>query len=314
MEAPGLRVSDPLSTIEHQDAQFFRRLLDQLNDAIYFVDRDRCISYGNEGAAKITGFPAGEAVGRYCFVDFLCHTDRAGEKLCNSKCPLKATIEDGEYREVFVFLRHKAGHRVPVRVRVAPMVDGTKVVGAVETFSDDSDRESAKHRVQQLEELAFLDSLTGVSNRRYLEIRLQSALQEFVLSNERVGLLSIDVDEFKQINDRHGHEIGDQTRVMIARTLKGVLRADDLLGRWGGDEFVAIIQHASHETLKLVGERCRTLVRETRISHESGEFSPTISVGGVMITSDDTMTSLLKRVDQMMYLSKTAGRDRTTVQ
>jgi len=56
------------------------------------------------------------------------------------------------------------------------------------------------------------------------------------------------------------------------------------------------------------------LVRETRISHESGEFSPTISVGGVMITSDDTMTSLLKRVDQMMYLSKTAGRDRTTVQ
>src|ERR1700675_1987517 len=90
-----------------EDDRFYKRLLDRLNDGVYFVDQERRITYWNEGAAKLTGFPMEEAVGRQCYDDFLCHVDRSGGRLCTSKCPLSATITDGKSREAFVFLRHK---------------------------------------------------------------------------------------------------------------------------------------------------------------------------------------------------------------
>jgi len=300
--------------IAQQDADFFRRLLDRLNDAIYFVDTNRRITYWNRGAAKLTGFSAEEAVGRRCQDDLLCHVNRAGERLCAGKCPLSETIEDGETREEFLFFRHKDGHRVPVRVRVSPVTDETGIIGAVEIFTDDSDRESAKHRASQLEELAFLDPLTGVANRRYLEIRLKSAFEEFALTMDPFGVLVIDIDEFKAVNDQGGHGAGDQALVMVARTLKGLLRPDDVLARWGGDEFVAIVNHANSKTLTVVAERCRTLVRETRLTHPSGLIRVTVSVGGVVADSTDTPESLLQKTDRMMYLSKTKGRDWVTIQ
>lgn len=296
-----------------EDALFYKRLLDRLNDGVYFVDQDRRITYWNEGAAKLTGFVAEEAMGRYCHDDFLCHVDRAGERLCTNGCPLSATITDGESREAFVFLRHKDGHRVPVHVRVAPIFEQSRVIGAVEIFNDNSDRESAQRRAEQLQKMAFLDPLTHVANRRYLDIRLQSAIQEFVLSGDPFGLLIIDVDKFKEINDQHGHEAGDCALATVARTLKGVLRPDDVLGRWGGDEFVAIVNHANTQTLNLVAERCRSLVSQTRIARPSGALNVTISVGGTVAQSNDTPESLLQRADSVMYGSKAQGRDRANV-
>jgi PAS domain S-box-containing protein len=170
-----------------EDALFYKHLLDRLNDGVYFVDHERHITYWNQGAAKLTGFAAEEAMGRHCHDDFLCHVDRSGERLCTNKCPLSATITDGESREAFVFLRHKAGHRVSVHVRVAPIYEHSRVIGAVEIFNDSSDRESAQRRAEHLQKLAFLDPLTRVANRRYLEIRLQSAIQELPFRSIRLA-------------------------------------------------------------------------------------------------------------------------------
>ncbi len=297
-----------------EDTLFYKRLLDRLNDGVYFVDQDRRITYWNEGAAKLTGFVAQEAVGRHCHDDFLCHVDRKGERLCTSKCPLSATIADGESREAFVFLRHKNGHRVPVHVRVAPIFERDQLIGAVEIFNDNSARESAQRRAEQLQKLAFLDPLTEVANRRYLEIRLQSLMQEFALSGDPFGLLMIDVDRFKEVNDHHGHEGGDCVLKNVARTLKGVLRPDDVLGRWGGDEFVALVNHASTKILALVADRCRSLVSETRITRSSGTLNVMISVGGAIVETNDTSESLMQRADRMLYASKAQGRDRVNVE
>jgi len=297
-----------------EDTQFYKRLLDRLNDGVYFVDHERRITYWNEGAAKLTGFAAEEAMGRYCHDDFLCHVDRSGERLCTNKCPLSTTITDGQSREAFVFLRHKDGHRVPVHVRVAPIYEHSRVIGAVEIFNDNSDRESVQCRAEHLQKLAFLDPLTQVANRRYLEIRLQSAIQEFALSVDPFGLLIIDVDKFKAINDQHGHDVGDGALTIVARTLKGILRPDDVVGRWGGDEFVAIVNHANLQTLTLVGERCRLLVSQARIARPSGALSVTLSVGGAVAQTDDTADSLLQRADRMMCASKAKGRNSTSVE
>ena len=114
-------------------------VVDNLSDGIYFVDRRRRILYWNKGAELVSGFSAEEVVGRRCGQTLLNHCDEEGVDVCGKRCPLMATMRDGERREAHVFLRHKDGHRRPVCVRAAALRDDAgKIVGAVETFHDDS--------------------------------------------------------------------------------------------------------------------------------------------------------------------------------
>ncbi len=110
-------------------------LLENLSDGIYFVDRERRIMYWNRGAERITGFSAEELLGRRCEDMILNHCDGSGTILCGEKCPLLATIRDGQQREAHLYLHHKDGHRKPVRV-CAATIHGAEgeVIGAVETF------------------------------------------------------------------------------------------------------------------------------------------------------------------------------------
>ena len=114
-------------------------LLGAMTEAVYAVDRDRRITYWNAAAEQLTGYSAAEVVGRRCQDNLLNHVDEAGNQLCKDGCPLQATVEDGQTREALVFLQHRAGHRLPVAVRAAPLRSaGETIIGAVEVFHDDS--------------------------------------------------------------------------------------------------------------------------------------------------------------------------------
>ncbi|MCP4645400.1 MAG: PAS domain S-box protein, partial [bacterium] len=97
----------------------FRNILDNLYDAVYFVDRDVGITYWNQAAERLTGFSASEVTGRKCSDAVLTHVDEQGHLLCVHGCPLQATMQDGSSREAEVFLHHKNGFRVPVAVRTS---------------------------------------------------------------------------------------------------------------------------------------------------------------------------------------------------
>jgi PAS domain S-box-containing protein len=133
--------------------EFYKQLLDNLYDGVYFVDRDRRITYWNRAAEKLTGFSADEVVGRSCFDNILNHVDACGTDLCHGRCPLSFTMEDGCSREADVFLRHKRGHRVSVSVRATPISDDQgRIVGAIEIFSDNSAKLSAQENSVRLEQ------------------------------------------------------------------------------------------------------------------------------------------------------------------
>ncbi len=302
-------------TPSQADPEFYKRLLDSLHDGVYFVDWERRITYWNEGAARITGFTARDVVGNLCFDNLLSHVDGKGRQLCAGHCPLSATMEDGHAREAQVFLRHRGGHRVPVQVRVSPLLSREgKVVGAVEIFNDDSASESIKRRAEELEQMAFLDPLTRAANRRYLEIRLQTALRESELHGDPFGVLLIDMDHFKQINDTNGHDAGDSALIGVVRTLTGALRSTDTVGRWGGDEFLAVLGHVERESLEQLAKRCCSLVAETRISRGTGVIPLSISVGGAVFQGEESMEELIARADRMLYASKTQGRGNAKVE
>jgi diguanylate cyclase (GGDEF)-like protein/PAS domain S-box-containing protein len=290
---------------------FHERLLDSLFDGVYFVDKERRIQYWNKGAEYLTGFTADEAVGRHCFDNFLMHVDDEGCALCIEGCPLAKTIIDGERRTAEIYLRHKLGHRVPVYVRIAPIVDSAGcVVGAVEVFSDLTAKKTMERRVGELEGLAFLDPLTGVSNRRYTELKVGQAIQEFEQFGRKIGVMMIDADHFKRVNDAYGHETGDEVLRAICKTLTYNLRPGDTVGRWGGEEFLVIVTDVSSATLSASAERFRMLIAQSAIPVTDGHLQITASLGATLIKQGDSGASVVKRADELMYMSKVSGRNR----
>lgn len=296
------------------DPGFYKDLLDHMSDGVYFVDKDRRILYWNEGASRLTGYEAQELLGKRCQDDVLCHVDSAGRRLCHSDCPLTASMADGGSREASVYLRHKQGRRVPVQVRVQPIrgADGS-VVGAIEIFSDDSAQNDARRRIDAMKRLAFLDHLTQLPNRRFLEMALHTALSEFEVHKDPFGVLMMDLDGFKAINDTFGHNCGDLALQEAGLTLAGALRPTDTVGRWGGDEFLAIVHNVDQEILGILTSRSVLMVAETSVFGPDGtRVSLSISAGAALAQLGATAEGLIHQADSLMYRSKANGRNRGT--
>ncbi len=303
------------SEVNEVESGFHAKLLDGLFDGVYFVNQDRKITYWNRGAENLTGYSAEEAIGRHCFDNLLEHVDANGCALCKDGCPLWQTLKDGKRRKIDVFLRHKQGHRVPICVKVAPIKNQAgEIVGAVEVFSDVTMRKQAERRVQELEQLAFKDSLTSLPNRRYTELRVKQILEEFREFNRVYGVLMVDIDRFKMVNDAYGHDIGDIVLRAVSDTLEGTLRSeDDLVGRWGGEEFLVLSSDMTPTLVDKLAERCRFLVEKSSALIGNERCSVTVSIGATVTRLGDSFASIVKRVDTLMYASKANGRNRTTV-
>lgn len=293
--------------------EFFREIIDSMYDGVYIVDPDRKIIFWNRAAKRISGFPAEKVVGSYCYDNILNHVTENGVQLCFKGCPLQATIGDGTPREAEVFLHHADGHRVPILVRAAPLKDENgNIIGGVEIFSDNSLLFSTRRRVRTLEATASLDPLTGIGNRRHMETRLQFALAEFQQHRVPFGILFVDIDYFKRVNDRYGHEIGDKVLKMAANTLHKNIRAEDAVARWGGEEFIVLLADTDLDGMQSVAEKLRVLVKESSLVYDGNPLQVTVSIGGALARYEDDTISLLRRADEHMYQSKLAGRDRVT--
>jgi len=292
----------------------YRKIVETINDGLYFVNQDRVITYWNRAAERISGFSADEVVGKSCADDILTHVDSEGNNLCQGLCPLAETILDGQAREAHVYLHHKNGQRVPVAVRVNRLLDEQgHVLGGVELFTDLSNIEANELRMQELERLALLDDLTTLANRNYIQRELEIRFQEKRRNDLRFGLLFMDIDHFKQFNDDHGHAVGDEVLKFVARTFVANARPFDLYGRWGGEEFVGILRNVAEDGLKVVAERLCALVKNSYLMHGGKKLSVTLSMGATLARAQDTPADLLQRADRLMYQSKDKGRNCVTV-
>jgi diguanylate cyclase (GGDEF)-like protein/PAS domain S-box-containing protein len=293
---------------------FFRGILDSLHDGVYFVDVNKRITYWNKGAERITGYESSEAVGISCADNLLVHIDDKGMNLCKAGCPLAQTLRDGRVRETEAYLQHKSGHRLPVFIRVSPLRDSSgNIVGAVETFSDNSSKTALLQRIDELQKESLVDALTGLANRRCIDMKLHSRIDELQRYGWPCGLLFLDIDNFKIINDTHGHNVGDRVLRMVARTLSSNLRSHDLLGRYGGEEFVAIITNINMAKLHSFADRLRLLVEKSGLDTEYGAIRVTVSIGATLVRQADTAEAAIKRADLFMYNSKIGGRNRVSI-
>jgi len=291
----------------------YLEILNNLYEGVYIVDKKRTITFWNKSAENITGFSAEEMQGRSCFNNLLNHVDEEGNSLCLGGCPLHKTILDGMDREAVVYLHHKSGHRVPVAVRTVPLVVERGIVGAIEIFSNNVGQVEIMNRIQELENLALRDHLTGLPNRRYAESFLANRISELQELDIPFSVAMLDIDFFKKVNDVYGHDVGDLVLKMVAETLSGVFRKSDCLGRWGGEEFLVILPGIANEDLMSLLVKSKMLIEKSVLRLDCGEISVTVSIGVATAHENEAGVNIIKRADEGLYMSKSAGRNCITV-
>lgn len=165
----------------------------------------------------------------------------------------------------------------------------------------------------QVRELADIDGLTGVGNHRYIYQQLSLLADSARVHGRPLAVLFMDLDHFKQLNDRHGHQAGDMVLRISAACMRAELRSQDLIGRYGGEEFLVALPDMEQVAALRVAERLRMAIAGLDMSVIASNLRQTISIGVVMYHDDETVDELIARADAAMYQAKEQGRDRVAL-
>lgn len=292
-------------TVRPHDADFLSAIIESSDDAIVGTALDGSILSWNLAAAHLYGYTAEEILGRS--ISVLTPPDREDELPT-----LLARLAAGERIEHYETVRQrKDGSVVDVSVSVSPIPDESGDVAGFSTIARDISKR--KHAERLIEHRAFHDPLTDLPNRVLLHDRIQSALARTQRSGALVAILFLDLDDFKLINDRHGHNTGDRVLRMLGSRLQGVIRSGDTLARFGGDEFVIVCTDIqSEDTAAAIAYRIkRALAAPFNVG--GTEISVSASVGITFGAHNDEADTLLGEADAAMYTAKARNRSRITI-
>jgi diguanylate cyclase (GGDEF)-like protein/PAS domain S-box-containing protein len=277
------------------------RIAEQVGEGVVVTNNDGWFQYVNpEFAAQHAG-TVDELTGAHMSSFY------TPEALATDVQPIiAAALEHGIARGEVTRMR-RDGTQFPARITLSLLRDDAgELIGRVLCVQDITAQRALE---QALREAALYDPLTGLPNRRLLRDRVEHALVMRARRRSGVAALFVDLDGFKQINDQHGHDVGDQVLVEVAGRLVTVGRGCDTVARYGGDEYVILAEElVDAEQAAAIGER--VLSRFAAAVHTlAGDINVSASIGIHLATDDDDFESLLRAADRAMYEAKRSGRD-----
>lgn len=290
------------------------KFLDELYEAAYMVDENRKIICWNKKAENISGYKKEEIIGKFCYDNILRHVSLDGKRLCHDGCPLFDSINSNKINETNVYLHHKMGYRVPVTVKTFPFYDNKdNTYKAIELFTDYKEESSLYEENKNLQRQIISDNLTGCYNRAFIDYQIDTCINEFSVFNIDFGLLFIDIDYFKKVNDSYGHDIGDLVLKAVSNTLRMNIRVEDYVGRYGGEEFVVIFRGMNKNNLYNAAEKLRMLVEGIEVETPKGKLAVTVSIGCSAYRKGLSKDELVKAADKKMYEAKESGRNKVAI-
>jgi len=293
---------------------FYETLLDNLQEAINLIDPENHVIFWNQAAEDLTGYSRAEVMGQECPKNILLDLKEEGLHLCKDTCPAKQVLEDGRVRSLEAYIQHKDGYRLPVMMRIIPVLGQDKQpIAALETYQESSPKVTLPLKLSDLERMDLLDPLTMTGNRRFLEMHLHSRWEEMKAYGLDFGILYIDIDNMSAINSTYGSVSGDKFIRMISQTLASNIRFFEVVGRWEGQEFLAVLLNVDESKLDLVGNKLRLLVEQSHLSEEDKFVKTTVSIGATAARSSDSTESLVKRAKELASHSKWLGKNRVSL-
>lgn len=288
--------------------ELFQQLAQSTNDVIMVTPATPLgppgpiIVYVNPAFTALTGYDAEDVLGRSTRLLHGPNTDP------QTVAAMRAAMEAQRSIRVELLTYSRDGEETWIDTNIVPLRDAHGHVTHFATIGRDL---SATKRLQQeLRLMASTDPLTGLLNRRRF---LEQAGIEFLRSQRyqhALAVVMLDIDHFKSINDCHGHFTGDRVLVALSRATERLLRNTDILGRWGGEEFVILMPETPLAGAAILAERLRELLAQVEIETESGTLRFTISAGvAARGTGDTSITDIQQRADTALYAAKHHGRN-----
>jgi len=298
--------------------------LERVGLGIFAVDRDYRIVLWNRFMDEHSGVPAGEAIGRSffdCFPDlprawlkrkfdtvFLLHSGsfsswqhRPWLLPFEHDCPITGSLDLMQQDCSFM-----------------PLIENGEVVAVCVTIADVTELAVAwKEREAALDALrdsSERDALTGLYNRRHIDRRLLAEYNSWTRHHDSFAVLLFDIDHFKRINDTYGHPTGDAVLRKIAATVSPQLRSSDILGRYGGEEFMVVLPHCDEAGAAVVAEKIRHAIEADSLEVSSAQLKVTVSVGGCAAAPGlSGVAALVSEADHALYDAKHAGRNQVCI-
>jgi diguanylate cyclase (GGDEF)-like protein/PAS domain S-box-containing protein len=280
-------------------------ILDAIGDAVLSTDADGLVTYLNPVAEAMTGWSRAQAAGRR-LEDVFHIIDSETRLVARNPLNLAVLLDKPVGLTPHCLLVHRDGHEAEIEDCATPIHGHAgEVSGAVIVFRGVG---AALETSRQMARLAQHDALTGLPNRMLLTDRLCEAIALARRRRKSVGVIFVDVDIFKVINDLHGHDVGDLVLCAVGARLRGALRQSDTVARFGGDEFVVILSELERSEHALVV--AAKLQRALAPGHRVGELQITVSASlGIAVFPDhgDDVGLLISRADIAMYRAKRQG-------
>lgn len=277
------------------------QVFENVLEAIIITDREGVILRANPAFQVVTGYTIEEALGRK---PNLVKSDRHPPEFYAEMW--RRLTEVGHWQGE-IWNRRKNGEVFPAMLSISSIRDAEGVISHyIGTMDDISLNKLNEERIRHL---AFHDPLTGLANRVLFADRAETGLQRARRDSHKLAVLVLDLDGFKQVNDSRGHAVGDLLLIEIARRLQGVLRAEDTVARFGGDEFTALLPHVDHAEAALTVARKILVTIEQPVVIDDVPLQVSASIGVSVYPADgDDYQSLFEAADTAMYQAKSSGK------
>lgn len=289
-------------------------MLKSIGDAVIATNAAGKVEYINMAAERLTGYSLKEAAA-LTFNEVFCVRDE------NSGAPITDILDravSGKGVEREMVLVSKDEREIPIESNATPILDEEdRIIGYVIISRDITPRKRAEEEkkllIEELRRLSAIDGLTGLYNRRALMETLEREVVRAARYDAGLSLIICDLDFFKEINDTHGHTVGDRALVMVSEAFREEARKVDILGRYGGDEFMIVLPETSLDGARDFAERLRRRVSEMKLVPRLKSTKMSLSIGVTCYRKDgDTLDAFVKRADDALYVSKREGRNRVS--
>ena len=319
-EAPGANGAGFFQLAEEMQASSmchifsYLHTLESMYDGFYLVESDLKFRIWNTGMERLLGQPASKMLDQNWTSRQVQFADKHSRPLSDTSHPLREVIKSGKAQTAQVQVRHLDGRWINVELMSVPLIDHDgSLQGVAEIFRDLSQDRRRRAEDKDLRKQATRDALTGVFNRGELERTLESMVSDFNRdsASEPMALIFLDVDNFKRINDTYLHLTGDQVLVALAKLLQSETYSGEIIGRYGGEEFIVMCPSTDLKQAVVKADRLRRAIRDAALSTIK-ELKVTVSFGVTEFEQGDTLDDIFRRADKALFTSKEKGRDRTT--
>ncbi|MDD5291663.1 MAG: PAS domain S-box protein [Candidatus Omnitrophica bacterium] len=285
----------------------YRTFLESVPLHVGMIDESGKFIIWNKYSEKMFGYTKEEAIGKITPTDI-------HETPQEARDVVETAAREGIFSRELKLV-HKNGRKIPVSLSAVPRVINGKIVGFLGFARDNSERAVAEKELsmakEKLESLALKDTLTELYNKRYILERLNSEFERAKRSFSPLSLLQIDLDYFKSINDTYGYDFGDKVLIQVAKLLRSELRANDVIARWAGEEFMIILPEIDRENAILVSKKLIRVLEHKGFGDEKNVVNLKCSIGVVSYPEDPLFNpkEMIEAVEKSVFKVKTSGGD-----